>query len=80
MNLGINKTDIGNYKWNERYKYCLQEKGVLKYELLAHLGNDFVGSATKYGKIIISELYLPYNQKTIKPINAGGDRNKKIKI
>jgi hypothetical protein len=44
----------------------------LKYELLAHLGNDFVGSAAKYGKIIISELYLPYTQKTIKPINAGG--------
>ena len=58
--------------WNENLQKCLKEEAPLKYELLSQLGNDFVSAATKYGKIIISELYLPYHQKTIKPVDAGG--------
>jgi hypothetical protein len=37
-----------------------------------HLAQDFIYAATAYGKIIISEYYLPYKQKTIKPVALGG--------
>jgi len=32
----------------------------------------FIYAATAFGKIIISEYYLPYKQKTIKPCALGG--------
>lgn len=50
-----------------------------------HLSQDFIYAATscvfstcfvhfvsRYGKIIISEYYLPVHHKTIKPIELGG--------
>jgi len=39
---------------------------------LCTLAKDFVAAAKMYGKIIISEVFLPYKQKTIKPISIGG--------
>ena len=39
---------------------------------LIRLSTDFVSSARRYGRIIISEVYQPVNKKTIKPINLGG--------
>ena len=39
---------------------------------LLHLSQDFIYAATSYGKIIISEYYLPYDSKTIKPKELGG--------
>ena len=33
---------------------------------------DFIQAAKTYGRIIISEVYLPSHKKTIKPINLGG--------
>ena len=39
---------------------------------LIHLAHDFIYSSATYGKIIISELYLPVKQKTIRPIKLGG--------
>ena len=39
---------------------------------LFHLGHGFVSVAKTYGKIIISELSVPDQNKTIKPINVGG--------
>lgn len=42
------------------------------YVDLLHLYQDFLFSARTYGKIIISEVYLPDNEKTIKPVQIGG--------
>ena len=36
------------------------------------LAAEFVSTAKRYGKIIISEIAKPYKQKTIKPISVGG--------
>ena len=38
---------------------------------LIGLAEDFLYSATAYGKIIISEVYLDDSKKTIKPTNIG---------
>jgi hypothetical protein len=39
---------------------------------------DFIHAATTYGKIIISEVYLPAQDKTIRPLHgrgiAGGEK------
>lgn len=37
-----------------------------------HLAQDFIYAASSYAKIIISEYYLPYQFKTIKPVQIGG--------
>lgn len=41
---------------------------------LLHLSQDFIYAATTYGKIIISEYYLPFEKKTIKPCSLPGVR------
>jgi hypothetical protein len=43
-----------------------------KFETLRNLELDFVYAAQLYGKIIISELSLPVQRKTIKPVSVGG--------
>ena len=43
--------------------FTLQEK-------LISLGTDFVTSALNYGKIIINEIFIPVEKKTIKPIQS----------
>lgn len=45
----------------------------------SHFGKqDFIHAATTYGKIIISEAYVPAEEKTIKPLSgrgiAGGEK------
>ena len=60
-----------NLAWNDKFQKIVGE-GEKKFSELTDLGNDFVSSASKYGKIIISELYLPYHEKTIKPLTIGG--------
>jgi len=39
---------------------------------LCTLAKDFVSTAKMYGKIIIQEVFIPYKEKTIKPIDIGG--------
>lgn len=46
---------------------------------LINLSQDFIFSSTAYGRIIISEAFLPDDEKTIKPCNvqlglAGGTK------
>jgi hypothetical protein len=43
---------------------------------LLHLAQDFIYAATTYGKIIISEYYLPFEKKTIKPCSLPGVRRR----
>lgn len=42
------------------------------YTELLSLSKDFVNVASMYGKIIISERFLPNAEKTIQPTNMGG--------
>ena len=42
------------------------------FRALYHLNQDFLHHARQYGRIIISELYLPDDEKTIKPLRVGG--------
>lgn len=46
--------------------------GASKFAALSNLGHDFVHCSTSFARIIIEELYLPYDSKTIKPIDMGG--------
>jgi hypothetical protein len=39
---------------------------------LAKLEADFLQNAETYGKIILSELFIPNEKKTIKPVSVGG--------
>ncbi|EGC36444.1 hypothetical protein DICPUDRAFT_31848 [Dictyostelium purpureum] len=59
--------------WNEAFQHfmdlpCSEDK----YKNLSNIANDFVYCADSFGKIIISELHLPHEQKTIKPLALGG--------
>lgn len=59
--------------WNERFQALLAEPDSLeKFAQLRNLANDFCFTAELYARIIISELYLPTSQKTIKPSSVGG--------
>ena len=69
--LGVGSGRQTNLYWNERFQE-LMEAETIDFDRLTNLGNDFVHTATKYGKIIISELFLPYHEKTIKPMSVGG--------
>eukprot|EP00727_Mastigamoeba_balamuthi_P009264 m51a1_g4960 hypothetical protein (1004) ;mRNA; f:356674-361100 len=42
------------------------------YKELADVSADFVQQAVNYGRIIISEMGLPNEMKTIKPVDSGG--------
>lgn len=69
--------------WNGRFQSIMQElathspntpesEQISANLALLGLAHDFLYSATAYGKIIISEVYLPDSEKTIKPVNMGG--------
>eukprot|EP01091_Cochliopodium_minus_P008352 TRINITY_DN1876_c1_g1_i2.p1 TRINITY_DN1876_c1_g1~~TRINITY_DN1876_c1_g1_i2.p1 ORF type:complete len:1315 (-),score=354.21 TRINITY_DN1876_c1_g1_i2:100-3675(-) len=42
------------------------------YNQISTIMNDFLHDSEQYGKIIIKEIGLPIEEKTIKPINKGG--------
>jgi hypothetical protein len=54
--------------WNAEWQEALKNSD---YNRIANLAIDFVATAEKYGQIIISEKYLPANEKTIKPRDIG---------
>ena len=67
------RTAFSDIDWNSQFQAALDMKdGKEKWEQLAHLARDFVYCSKTYGKIIISEYYLPDEKKTIKPLQAGG--------
>jgi Clustered mitochondria len=69
--------------WNERFQEVvsrlleqstetpLQQRTDVNVQLL-DLSQDFIYTAKTYGKIIISERYLPTSKKIIKPVDIGG--------
>lgn len=64
--------------WNESFQSILElpestpEQTNRKYESLAKLSVDFVDVCKVYGKVIISELFLPDELRSIKVKNIGG--------
>lgn len=55
----------------------MNHQHFLMTSLLGSLSQDFIDAASTYGKIIISEAFLPASKKTIKPTNhqgIGGDK------
>jgi len=69
--------------WNERFQKIVEQLRSFDYTTplverfntardLIHLAQDFIYSSSSYGKIIISEAFVPIDQKTIKPIEIGG--------
>ena len=73
------------HDWNTRFQNVINTLQNLSYtddstlqkrveanQELMHLSQDFVHAARTYGRIIISEVYLPMKRKTIKPLNLGG--------
>eukprot|EP01119_Soliformovum_irregulare_P020844 TRINITY_DN6817_c0_g1_i2.p1 TRINITY_DN6817_c0_g1~~TRINITY_DN6817_c0_g1_i2.p1 ORF type:complete len:1128 (-),score=345.63 TRINITY_DN6817_c0_g1_i2:76-3459(-) len=86
-------TNVGSaetvLRWNEHFQQCIenirklspntrQEERIKIYDQLATHNNDFIYTATTYGKIIISEVFVPPEDKTIKPFItrgvAGGEK------
>ncbi|KAF2070369.1 hypothetical protein CYY_008312 [Polysphondylium violaceum] len=59
--------------WNEIFQNTLDlPDSEEKFRKLSNIANDFVYCADTFGKIIISELHLPAESKTIKPLALGG--------
>jgi hypothetical protein len=57
-----------NKNWNHEFQALLdQSDSKEKFEKIRDLASDFVYCAKTYGIIIISELSLPYEEKTVKP-------------
>ena len=44
----------------------------VRFQRLSRLASDFSGTAETYAKLIISELCLPNDRKTIQPADLGG--------
>ncbi len=59
--------------WNERFQALLDlEDSPAKFAALSNVGSDFAAAASVFGRIIIEELFVPYERKTIKPLLALG--------
>ncbi|KYQ91377.1 hypothetical protein DLAC_08332 [Tieghemostelium lacteum] len=62
-----------NSNWNDLFQRLLDlPESEEKYKKLSNMASDFVYCADTFGKIIISELHLPEESKTIKPLALGG--------
>ena len=71
------------FDWNNRFIEALEEIGKLThsshadqrmraYQNLAQLAGDFNETVRTYARIIISEVYLPPEKKTVRPLAMGG--------
>lgn len=69
--------DTGD-NWNQRFQRAMDlpegnmEECILKYQTLSAINKDFVSSATRYAKTIISEYFLHVKDKSIRAKNFGG--------
>lgn len=71
--------------WNELFQSALDlpqdsvPQQIARYEKIIDVAQNFERTAQVFGKIIISEVFLPYKYKTIKPVSelgghAGGEK------
>jgi hypothetical protein len=59
--------------WNKAFQTILAlPESESKYQKLSQLAHEFIFVAETYGKVIISEINVPVEHKTIKPISIGG--------
>ncbi|KAF2070452.1 hypothetical protein CYY_008232 [Polysphondylium violaceum] len=72
----LNRYATGEFKgkdWNGEFQNLLsQSNSEQKFRKLSHLAKDFVFTAKSYATIIINELCIPIELKTIKPVDMGG--------
>ncbi len=76
--------------WNERFQRAMEAMDLLNDASvslserirvgrdLINLSQDFIHLSTMYGRVIISEAFLPTEQKTIKPTKFGGVAGERI--
>eukprot|EP00727_Mastigamoeba_balamuthi_P009543 m51a1_g5210 hypothetical protein (1212) ;mRNA; r:242382-246294 len=85
----IGNASSTDFDWNRQFQVAVEGIGRLNhnthnderldaYKKLSRLAEDFTYAVKTYARIIISEVYLPKEQKTIKPLEncgfAGGDK------
>ena len=59
--------------FNDRFQQALSlPETKTKYAALNAINSDFVTTAVTYGKVLITELFLPAEAKTIRPVAIGG--------
>jgi hypothetical protein len=59
--------------WNEEFQLLMElPDSRIKFLGLRNLEHDFVYAAETYGRIIISESFLPIQMRTISPVDVGG--------
>ncbi len=69
---------LGSLSWTAKYKSCMtRPKRTARERMVCaveerKLFEAFEKSAAKIAMKLIHEINLPYSEKTIKPINAGG--------
>jgi hypothetical protein len=68
---------VKNTKWNQSYQELIaagiQNMPLASVKRLVRLANDFVYTGMIYTKIIVNELNMPIEKKTIKPaLDIGG--------
>lgn len=67
------KSSYPSKDWNGQFQELIDQPDSFgKFRSLTQLAHDFVYAATSYAKIIISELRLPDECKTIRPCFLGG--------
>lgn len=60
--------------WNAEFQTLLDTDDSLeKFTALGCLAEDFIYVAEMYGRIIISEFFIPKRKKTIMPLDLGGE-------
>src|SRR5688572_18961477 len=59
-------------KTNANLGFTIHVIKIYLFVEMHQLAQDFLESVVQYGKIIISERYLPLERKTIKPVDLGG--------
>lgn len=60
--------------WNTEFQTIIKMPDTIqKYKALSNLSKDFLHASKLYAKIIISELYLPDNKKTVRPVQLGNE-------
>lgn len=64
---GSTEGHVEKKDWNKEFQMLVeQQDSELKFKKLSHLSRDFVHAAQSYAIIIINELCLPHDEKTIK--------------
>lgn len=59
-------------RWNERFQEALASSSDDKFEQLSRLSEDFVSLAVIYSKMVVSEMDLPPERRTLKRAELGG--------